>query len=369
MKVIQILPEMNLGGVEFVTLELAQALVGEGHEAIVVSNGGQLVGALETCGARHIAMPVHRKKLASFLQVRKLRRFFEQERPDIIHIASRLPGWLAWLAWRGMDKATRPRLVSTVHGFYSVNGYSAVMTFGERVIAVSSAIKDYVLSNYPKTPADHVRVIHGGVDENEYPRDFQPSGEWLDRWKSDHPELAGKVVLLLPGRVTRWKGQEHFIRLVAELSKRGHEVYGLIAGAPHPRKQIFFEELKSLTNMLGISGRIGFLGSRDDLREVMAVSDVVFSLSLDPEAFGRVSLEAAALGRPVVGYNHGGVAEQLVVIFPEGSVPVGDIGAAVEKTEEILEKRLRPGPVDAFSLARMRRDTMAVYQEVLVSPR
>ncbi len=369
MKVVQILPEMNLGGVEFVTLELAAALVSEGHEAIVISNGGQLVGALEACGAKHVAKPVHRKKLVSFLQVGRLRRYFEQERPDIIHIASRVPGWLAWLAWRGMDKATRPRLVSTVHGFYSINGYSAVMTFGERVIAVSAAIRDYVLTNYPKTPSAHVRVIHGGVDENEYSRDYRPSAEWLEHWYSKHPELAGKVVLLLPGRVTRWKGQEHFIRLLAELSKRGHEVHGLIAGAPHPRKQVFFDDLKSLASELGISERIGFLGSRNDLRDVMAVSDVVYSLSLDPEAFGRVSLEAMALGKPVVGYDHGGVAEQLEVIFPAGRVPAGDIGAAVEKTVEILGKSLRPGPVDAFSLARMRNDTLEVYREILAAPR
>ena len=116
----------------------AAHLVREGHEALVVSNGGRQVEALEKSGARHATLPVHKKRLGTLLQVRPLRRVFEAERPDIVHIRSRVPGWVAWLALRKMDPASRPRLVSTVHGFYSVNAYSAIMTRGERVIAVPS---------------------------------------------------------------------------------------------------------------------------------------------------------------------------------------------------------------------------------------
>ncbi|MCB1133064.1 MAG: glycosyltransferase, partial [Verrucomicrobiae bacterium] len=133
MKVVQILPELNAGGVERGTLELAAFLVREGHESVVVSNGGRLVDALEKAGSRHVAMPVHRKNPLTLLQVSSMRRFLAEEKPDIVHVRSRVPAWVAWLAWRGMDPATRPRLVSTVHGFYSVNRYSAVMTRGERV--------------------------------------------------------------------------------------------------------------------------------------------------------------------------------------------------------------------------------------------
>ena len=152
MKVIQILPELNAGGVERGTLEIADFLSKQGHEAIVISNGGRMVEALEASGARHIAMPVHRKSLVSLLQVLPLRRLMEKERPDILHIRSRVPGWIAYLAWRGMSPKTRPRLVSTVHGFYSVNRYSAIMTKGERVIAVSESTRQYILKSYPQTP-------------------------------------------------------------------------------------------------------------------------------------------------------------------------------------------------------------------------
>jgi glycosyltransferase involved in cell wall biosynthesis len=174
MKIVQILPELNAGGVERGTLEIASHLVREGHEAIVISNGGRMVPALEAAGARHVAMPVHRKSLASLWQVPALRRFLTAERPDILHIRSRVPGWIAWLAWRGMDPATRPRLVSTVHGFYSVNAYSAVMTRGERVIAVSESIRGYIRENYPATPPEIIRVIPRGIEPGDYGAEFRP---------------------------------------------------------------------------------------------------------------------------------------------------------------------------------------------------
>lgn len=365
MKVIQILPELNAGGVERGTLEVASHLIIHGHEAIVISNGGRLVGELEALGAQHISLPVHRKALSSLLQVGKLRALFEKEKPDIIHIRSRAPGWLTWLAWRGMNPQTRPRLVSTVHGFYSVNAYSAVMTRGERVIAVSESVRDYILNNYPKTKPGIIRVIHRGVNEHTYTHDYKPSDEWTSVWKSAHPQIEGRIPLLLPGRLTRWKGQEDFIRLIARLIEKGLPVHGLIAGEPHPKKLAFLDELHQLTRTLGIEEHISFLGHRSDLRDVMAISSIVYSLSLDPEAFGRVSLEAMALGKPVIGYDHGGVAEQLRVVFPSGLVPVGDIDAAETTTLHLLKNGGTPGSISPFTLSKMLDATLEIYLDLL----
>lgn len=368
MKVIQILPEMNAGGVERGTLEVAEALVRHGHESLVISNGGRLVDALEQAGSRHIQIPVHRKALASLAQIPRLRALFLRERPDVIHLRSRLPAWLAWLAWKSIAPAHRPRLVTTVHGFYSVNAYSAVMTRGEAVIAVSESVRDYIRKHYPNTDPAKVTVIHRGVDPAAYPIGLQPSAEWLAAWKSAHPELEGRVPLLLPGRLTRWKGQEDFIRLIARLIEAGRPVHGLIAGEPHPKKLAFLDELKQLAEQLGITRNVTFLGHRTDLREVMAVSDLVFSFSTDPEAFGRVSLEAMALGKPVVAYDHGGVAEQLKVIFPQGLVPVGDVDAAMAITTRILDHAESTAGVGPFTLERMLDSTLEVYQSMLLSP-
>lgn len=364
MKVVQILPELNAGGVERGTLEIAAHLVREGHQSIVISNGGRMVEELEKAGSRHIQMPVHRKALASLSEIPRLRKFFSEEKPDIIHLRSRLPAWLAWIAWKSMDRRTRPRLVTTVHGFYSVNAYSAVMTQGEAVIAVSNSVQDYILKNYPKTASTKVQVIHRGVNETTYPVNFVPSAAWQTAWKKTYPILEGRILLLMPGRLTRWKGQQDFIKLIAKLIGLGQPVHGLIAGDPHPKKVAFLDELKDLAATLGVTENLSFLGHRSDLKEIMAVSDIVYSLSTDPEAFGRVSLEALALGKPVVGYNHGGVAEQLQAIFPDGLVSAGDINAAIATTLDVLEQGKTPSPIGPFILQRMLDATLGIYQSL-----
>lgn len=370
MKVLQILPELNSGGVERGTLEIAAHLVREGHEALVVSNGGRQVEALEKSGARHLALPVHKKRLGTLLQVRPLRRVLERERPDIVHIRSRVPGWVAWLALRKMDPASRPRLVSTVHGFYSVNAYSAIMTRGERVIAVSECIRDYIGQNFPRTPDAAIRVIPRGVEPGRCPRGFTPEAAWLETWRSEQPRLAGKIVLLLPGRITRLKGHEDFFALVGALKDGGLPVHGLVVGDTHPKKRAYLDELRGAVCARGLGDDISFLGHRNDLREIMAVSDLVLSLSQQPESFGRTVVEALSLGRRFVGYDHGGVGEQLGEIFPAGCVRLGDAEGLLTTVRRVLAERPEPGSIPAaYTLEAMCRGTEAVYGELLASAR
>ena len=366
MKVVQILPALNAGGVERGTLEIAARLVKEGHESIVVSDGGRLVPELEKAGSRHVAMPIHRKSLATLLQVRPMRRFLTKERPDIVHIRSRVPGWVTWLAWRGMDPATRPRLVSTVHGFYSVNRYSAIMTNGERVIAVSDSIRSYILENYPATAAEKIRVIPRGIEPGNYGVDFKPSADWLERWQVENPGLEGKIVFLLPGRITRLKGHEDFFQLIATLKREGLPVHGLVVGDTHEKKRVYLEELRASVEDHGISGDVTFTGHRSDIREIMAVSDIVFALSQQPESFGRTVLEAMALGKAVVGYDCGGVGELLATLFPAGKVPLGDKQRLAEVTRAVIRDRPVPEAVgEPFTLDAMCGATLGLYQELL----
>nr|MCU0781515.1 glycosyltransferase family 4 protein [Akkermansiaceae bacterium] len=344
MKVVQILPELNAGGVERGTLELAAYLRANGHEAVVISNGGRLEAALEAAGGRHVALPVHRKHPSSLLQVRPLRRWLRNEAPDILHVRSRVPAWIAWLAWRKLAAAERPAFVSTVHGFYSVNRYSAIMTRGERVIAVSRSVKDYILGNYPSVPEEAVRVIPRGIRPEDY-RGFQPSGDWLARWRAEQPQLAGRKVLLLCGRVTRLKGHEDFLRLIAGLKAGGTPVYGLVVGDVHPSKRAYLEELGRLATKLGIAGEVTFLGHRADVREIMAASDLICALSRQPESFGRTVLEALALGKPVAGYDCGGVGELLAEFLPAGRVPPGDGEALLATARALLAAPPAPAVV------------------------
>ncbi len=361
MKVIQILPELSSGGVERGTLEVGNYLVKHGHESIVISNGGRLVEQLEQEGSRHITLPVHKKRLASLKQVKVLRQLFEKEKPDILHLRSRLPAWLAWLAWRTMDPQTRPRLISTVHGFYSVNVYSKIMTRGESVICVSDSVKDYVLKNYPDVPAAKLKVIHRGVSPEQFPHGFQPDAKWLNEWQQHYPQLANKYVITLPGRITRWKGQLDFIEVIAGLKAKGIPVHGLIVGEPHPKKLEFLEEVKAAIQSKGVDQAITLVGHRSDLREIMSVSDVVVSCSTDPEAFGRVTLEALAIGKPVAGYSHGGVQEQLQALLPEGQIPVNDIEKMVDCLTHWHSTPTLPRKENPFTLNSMLQKTLAVY--------
>ena len=337
MKVVQILPELNAGGVEGHVLELAEFLASQGHESIVISNGGHMVEKLEQHGVRHVTMPVHRKSLRSLFQVRKLRAWLRDEKPDIVHAHSRVPAWIAWLALRGMDPLTRPKFVTTVHGFYSVSAYSAIMIQGDRIIAVSESVREYIYRNYPNTDPKRIEVIPHGIDPKTYHPEFKPSADWLAQWQSEHSELTNKQLLLLPGRITRLKGHGDFFLLIKKLKQAGHPICGLIAGNTHPKKHAYLAELHQQAESLGITNDIIFLGHRSDLRELMAVSDIIMALSQQPESFGLTVLEALALGRPVVGYDCGGVGELLSALFPTGKVPPGNKKTLIKTTISVLK--------------------------------
>lgn len=361
--VVQILPALQAGGVERCTLETARALVAAGHRSIVISSGGRLVEQLQQEGSEHLMLPVAKKSLFSLLQVRPLRRLLSSLAPDILHARSRVPAWIAWLAWRGMPPAARPRLVTTVHGLHSVSPYSAIMTRGEAVIAGSETVQRYIRDNYPDCPPERIHLIPEGVDPAEFPYDHQPSAAWLEQWRQVCPELAGKVVLALPGRLTRLKGHATFIELLQAL--RDHpDVHGLIIGGAEARKAAYADELRARVAAAGLRERISFTGHRSDMRDVLSQCDLVFSLSTQPETFGRTVLEALRLGRPVLGWDVGGVGDILARCYPQGRVPVGDAVALEAATRRWLEARDRPAPCPHFQLATMCTDTLRLYERL-----
>lgn len=362
--VVQVLPALESGGVERGTLEVGKYLVEQGHRSIVISAGGRMVGQLTREGSEHLTWDIGRKSLLTLRLVPRLRRFLLDNEVDILHARSRMPAWVCYLAWRGMDLATRPRFVTTVHGPYSVNPYSAVMLKGERVIVISQMIRDYVLSHYPRTDPSKLRLIYRGVDPAAYPHQYKPSQAWLDEWYTEFPQTRGKKLLTLPARITRWKGQEDFLELLTLIKVAMPDVHGLIVGETKDRKERFLAELRNKAESIGIADRVTFTGHRSDLREIMAISDIVLSLSREAEAFGRTTLEALSLGVPVVGYVHGGVGEQLAVILPVGSIPVGDIGAAAERVRQWLTAPPAVPAEHPFTLQRMLEKTLEIYLQL-----
>lgn len=369
LSVAQLLPAMHGGGVERGTLEVARELVRRGHRSVVISAGGRLVPELLNAGGEHLAWPLGVKSPLTLRWIWPLRRWLAEQRIDILHARSRLPAWIGWLAWRGMNPATRPRFITTVHGLYSVSRYSAVMTYGERVIAVSETVRDYVQRGYPELPAESMQVIPRGVDLAEFPYGYRPSPEWLAEWQQQYPQLHDVPVLTLPGRLSRLKGHEDFIELIARLWTQGLPVYGLIVGGVEPRRQRYADQLRRLVQAKGLSEVVLFTGHRADMRDIYAVSTLVLSLSAQPESFGRTVLEALSLGTPVIGYDHGGVGELLRRVYPAGLTPLGDLERLMERVRALLTV---PPPVPTqpvFSLQRMLDDTLALYAELHESPR
>ncbi|MGZ8270599.1 MAG: glycosyltransferase family 4 protein [Methylophilus sp.] len=361
--VVQILPALASGGVERGTLEVGAYLSANGHRSIVISAGGRMVKKLIEQGSEHVEWTIGKKSILTLKLVRRLRKFLEKEHVDILHVRSRFPAWIAYLAWKEMDPKTRPALVTTVHGPYSVSPYSAVMAKGERVIVISEMIRDYVTSQY-EVDAEKLRLIYRGVDAHAFPYRYQPEPTWLKAWYREYPKTLNKNILVLPARVTKWKGQEDFIDLVIQLRKHTPDFHALIVGEVKKGKSSYLKKLEKKVKDAGVSDMISFVGHRDDLREIMAISKVVYSLSLEPEAFGRTTLEALSLGIPVIGYSHGGVSEQLAAILPEGRIDVGNVAEATMLTLNWLHKPPKVAMSQIFSLQHMLEKTMAVYREL-----
>ncbi|MYE10291.1 MAG: glycosyltransferase family 4 protein [Gammaproteobacteria bacterium] len=367
MHVVQILPALEAGGVERGTLEIGAALVRAGHRSTVISSGGRLVPELVAAGSVHIEMPVHAKRIASLSQVGKLRNVFSGLGADIVHARSRLPAWLAWWAIRRLAVDRRPRFVTTVHGLYTVNGYSGIMTRGERVVAISASVRDYILANYPRCDPEIVRLIHRGVDATEFPRGHVPPAAWRTALWEEFPELTGKRLLVLPGRLVRWKGGSTFLRLLAEVAPSREAVHGVLVGGPDRPRSAFPTELTRECGRLGLGGRVTFAGHRSDLREWLASAELCFNLSTHPEPFGRTVIEALSLGTPVVAFDSGGPAETVAACFPQGLVPDGDFEALVGRVAALLDgvmPEVRPCP---FELSRMQDETLRVYAELLAA--
>ena len=363
--VVQLLPALESGGVERSTLEIAEALVRAGHRALVVSAGGRLLPALLQTGAEHFTLDIGRKSLLTLRHLPALKQLFADEQVDVVHARSRLPAWLGWKAVQGMAGATRPHFVTTVHGLNSPGWYSEVMTRGERVVCVSDTVREYVLQHYPRTDPDRLRVIPRGIDTAQFPRATQPDAAARSQVAALHPALAGQgPLLLLPGRGTRLKGHVDALRLLAALRAQGSAACLWLPGAREAGREAYIAEMENEASRLGIAGSVAFTAPTTRIAEAYAACDLVLQLSRKPEAFGRTVIEALSVGRPVLGWAHGGVGELLAGLQPAGAVPAFDETRLAATAQALLAQ---PPPALAtmpYTLQAMQDATLALYQEL-----
>jgi glycosyltransferase involved in cell wall biosynthesis len=307
--VMQVVPELVTGGVEQGTVDIAGAIVGGGGRSIVVSAGGPMVQELKRSGAEHYEIPVNSKNPITMQQnVKRLINIVEDQQVDIIHARSRAPAWSAWKAARKTNK----HFITTFHGTYGHSNwfkrqYNEVMIKGDKTIAISNFIAGHILKIYG-VPPSNIRVIPRGIDFNKFSpikvsqeRRIKLAREW--RLPDDKP------IIILPGRLTRWKGHTVFIEAIKNLNRKN--VHCLIVGSDQDREN-YRREIERQIENYGMQELIHVVGHCDDMPAAYMLTDIVISASTDPEAFGRVMVEGQALGRLVIGSNHGGSAETVI---------------------------------------------------------
>ena len=357
MRILQLLPELKIGGVERGTVDLSNELIEKNHVSGVVSAGGHLVEALESYGAQHFKLPIAKKNFLALKQYQNLREIYVKFQPDIIHVRSRFPAWINFLALKNYSHH-RPIVISTFHGLYSKPFYSKSMSFADEIITISKTVDEYVLENY-SVDKENLHLIYRGCDLEEFNTSQVPE-EWKKDWFDKFPQTRNKILLTLPGRITSWKGIESFISLIKSLNDKNY--HGLIPGPVSPNKFNYLKSLKKLIHKNNLESQITFCGARKDIANIYKISTIVFNLSSKPEPFGRTIIEAAACGTRVMGWNRGGVGETINAINPIGLIPFGDEKALIERIPLLIEENSSQSIPEQFTKKYQASQTIALYE-------
>ena len=369
--VLQVLPAMRSGGVERGAVEIAGGLARAGWRPLVASAGGPMARELERFGARHFALPLEGKfPLTLTRNARRLAALIEAEGVDLVHARSRAPAWSALFAARRKKKP----FVTTFHSPYGENAvkhwWNAVMAKGDRVIAISDWLAEHVRRHF-RVGDDRLVIIPRGVDLTL----FDPERARAERmaqlarsWRL--PDDA--FVVMLPGRLTRWKGQTVLIEALARLGRK--DVVAVLVGDAQGR-DAYARELAQLAEARGLAGSLRMVGHCRDMPSAYMLADVAVSASIEPEGFGRVAAEAQAMGRPVIATDHGGSRETVLAgrtgwLTPPGDADAlaGAIEAALAMTEAeraAVAAAARAHIVERYSVELMCARTLAVYEEAL----
>ncbi|MDD5561073.1 MAG: GT4 family glycosyltransferase PelF [Candidatus Omnitrophica bacterium] len=358
MKILQILPELNVGGVETGTLDLSKYLVRLGHKVVVVSAGGKLVEELQACGARHYTLAVHKKSIFSiFKLVPVLAQIIKQEEIDIVHARSRVPAWIAYFACR----RTRAVFVTTCHGYYKKHFFSLVMGWAKRVIVLSNVIARHMIDDFA-VPHERIRLIPRSVD--------------LERFKYLDPKLKRKdeFNVGIIGRITPLKGHLHFIKAMARISRIVPRLKIWIVGDAPASKEAYKEEVQVLVRRLGLWHCTEFLGTQRDIPGILAHLDLVVLATTTHEAFGRVIVEAQASGVPVVATKVGGVIDIIedgkngLLVPPADHKSMADAVLRIFEDTQLAQNLAENAYIkikEKYTVELMVKNTLDVYREAL----
>jgi glycosyltransferase involved in cell wall biosynthesis len=370
--VLQVLPSLVTGGVERGTIEIAQAVAEAEGVALVASSGGPMVNLVRRAGGRHFELPLQAKDpITIWRNAARLEALIRAENVTLVHARSRAPAWSAWLACQ----RTGAHFVTTYHGVYGEDlpfkrHYNAIMAKGEIVIAASRYVADVVRRKHKVDPA-RIRVIPRGID----PMVFNPdtvSADRIARMAQTMRVPDGMFTVVIPGRLSAWKGQAVLLQAIAQLP--WNEVCCVLVGSDQGRTK-YTRELEQISESLGIGDRVRIIGQVEDMPAALMLSDVVVHASTEAEAFGRVVIEAQAMRRPVIATNLGGPSETVQHGVTGWLTGPGDVASLARALEEALSmdaeartalgERARASVLNGYTLRAMRDATLDVYEAVL----
>ena len=379
MRILQVIPDLDAGGAERTTVDVANAIQAVGGHAVVASSGGRFAGELEAGGAVLERLPVQSKNpLTLWRNIGRLQKLIARHKINLIHARSRAPAWSAYYA---AAKAGIP-FVATYHGTYSANSalkrrYNAIMTKGVKTIANSQFIARHVQTEHGLSAEQIVTIPRGTDFSSLHPNQLDAAAEKALR-RTWHLETDTRPLILLPGRLTRWKGQSVLIEAAAEMLKLGRKDFVCVLAGDAQGRNDYQDELKEMIAQKALQNHVRIVGHVDDMSTAYGLADVVVSASTRPEAFGRIAVEAQAMKKPVVVTDHGGARETVLNGKTGWRVAPGDpvalaqaIDATLAMTPESRQKMGQNGRnhvLKAYSVNQMCAKTLAVYRDILDHP-
>jgi glycosyltransferase involved in cell wall biosynthesis len=377
MNILQVIPQLEAGGAERTTLEVAEAIIADGGRALVASQGGRLEAELAALGGELVRLPVASKNpITLWRNTGRLVRLIREAQIDIVHARSRAPAWSAkWAADR-----TDAHFVTTYHGTYNSGSslkrrYNSVMARGERVIANSHFIEAHVRAEHPFA-FDRITVIPRGVDFDRFDLEMI-SDDRLEAlataWDVDRNQK--RLLALFPARLTGWKGQRETLRAMGLLKSQGVEPPLVIFAGDAQGRTAYVDELNDLVDSFALRDDVRMVGHCDDMPAAFALCDLALTPSVQPEAFGRTAAEAGAMHRPVIACDHGGAREVIDAGVTGWRVPPGDVEALASALADVIAmspaKRALMGQAaceyvtNRFSTRSLQAATLRLYREIL----
>ena len=379
LKVLQVIPRLGYGGAETGCYDLAHYLHEQKCKSYILTSGGELIKYIDKKKVKLIRLPVHSKNpfmiIINSIAIVALILFFNI---SVVHARSRAPAWSCYIA----TKITRRKFVTTFHGTYNFKSsikkfYNSIMVKSDLLIAGSNFIFSHISENYKKflNPKKKFLVIFRGINTEYFDADIIKDKD-VEKLKSNWKIENNKKIILLPGRLTAWKGQEMFIEAINLFSLNNPELdfVAVILGDDQGRT-VYRKKLERLVEQFKLTQKIKFVDNCNVMPVAYYISDVVVSSSIEPEAFGRVSVEAQSMKKPIIASNIGGSKETVIdnktgLLFESGNPKslcdkLNEIIKLDSLTLDLMGREARKNVINRFNIEKMCLNTYSEYKKLL----